>query len=69
MAVKDWHPGQLVIFWIAMTLLWGVFLMGLIAVAQSGPEVVAGVGLIVVTSIIAGLALATTWKWFEGRKK
>ena len=70
MAVKDWHPGQLVAFWlgVAVAAFLTMIVLGNIAKAVAGNMMAGVVGMLAFVSCIA-FGVGTTWKWFGARKK
>ncbi len=67
MAIRDWHTGQLVIFWVAIAAVQFV----LWQVATVGPDLSTGgfVAMIVALVSLPVAALIVTWKWFRGRRQ
>ena len=69
MVIRDWHLGQLVVFWVGGLLLAGLFY----SIIENGPNspnllgviliLISGIGLLVVPAVL----LIVTWKWFGGR--
>ncbi len=67
MAIRDWHTGQLVIFWVVVAAVQFV----LWQVATVGPDLSTG-GVVAMTVALVSLpvaALIVTWKWFRGRRE
>ncbi len=67
MAIRDWHTGQLVIFWVVIAavqwVLWTV-------ANEVGPDLSTGgfVAMIVALVSLPVAALIVTWKWFGGHR-
>ena len=68
MAIKDWHPGQLVIIWISGLSLGGV-VFGLGQITSTEYE---NLGIAIALAAVLGTPIAllvVTWKWFGGRPR
>jgi len=76
MAVKDWHPVQLGIFWLVVALfgipMWLLLSLGASALAGLYPyqdwfEIIPIVLAFLVFSAVVALGLSVTWRWLDAR--
>ena len=76
MAVKDWHPVQLGIFWLVVALfgvpMWLLLSLGASALAGLYPyqdwfEIIPIVLAFLVFSTVVALGLSVTWRWLDAR--
>jgi hypothetical protein len=68
MAVRDWHPGQLVIAWLAALLsLPAAYLIGVVVGGVLGVDVLAGVLVLAVPLCAFSWMLIVSWRWFGSR--
>ena len=70
MAIRDWHLGQLVVFWVGGLLLAWLFYLIAKSIYDDPPNLLVEiVGLIFVIGllVVPAALLIVTWKWFGGR--
>jgi hypothetical protein len=73
MAIRDWHPGQLVIVWIVIVAIdWALYQFFMTAsLPQNRSDTyytLVNVGAMLVLAIPPLLGLVWTWKWLDARK-
>ena len=77
MAVRDWHPVQLGIFWLLVVLfgfpMWLLLSLGASALANRYPhqdwfEVIPIVLAFLVVFAVVALGLGVTWRWLDTRQ-
>jgi hypothetical protein len=77
MAVRDWHPAQLGIFWLLLALfgfpIWVVLARGAVWLVgryryQDWFEVIPIVLAFLVVFAVVSLGLSVTWKWLDARQ-
>jgi hypothetical protein len=73
-AIRNWHPGQVVLLWIAAVLvewplwLWLTFIYSQSLILSTTGGTVIG---LIVLLLVAGIPIplfVVTWKWFGGRR-
>ena len=71
MSIRQWHPGQLVVLWVAAVLI--DVLIVLTLVIAEGPHTGRALFLaraaLVTFLVIPFLMLIVTWRWFGGRAR
>jgi hypothetical protein len=72
MAIRDWHGGQLAVFWAALFFGIVVFYLGANFTDHPDLDVLQAIfGIAFLVAFLGGIAwgLVVTWKWFGGRRK
>lgn len=68
MAIRQWHPGQLVVLWVAAACVDGLIALAFMVLIDRPASPRLPLTLATIFIVIPFVMLVVTWRWFGGRR-